>query len=220
MELDEMKTTWMTNDRGLEQKLRINGPAARAAVHTDHALQRHSRYTTFELIANLLVLVVMGAFIGNHLDQPRFLAPALVLHVFTIGLTIACIRQLVQVRAIDYAEPVVSIQQRVERLRIEQIRTTKWTLIAAPLLWTPLLIVAMKGLLGLDAWALLNTRWLAANLLFGATFIPLMLWASRHFAARMEGSPLMQRLMDDLAGRSLQSARGFLDEVKRFEEGA
>ena len=83
---------------------------------------------------------------------------------------------------------------------------------------TPVLIVAFKGFLGVDAYLFLNGRWLLGNLLFGLAFIPLMLWAARRFASRWQGSPLLQSLMDDLAGRSLVAATGFLNELSQFEQ--
>lgn len=204
MELDDFRNNWMENGA-----VRINSRAARAIVRAEDSLRRHWRQLTIELIVDAALLLVIGSFAADHIGEPRFLAPALLLHVAVILLGIPLVRQLVLLRGVDYAEPVVAIQRQVERLRIEQIRSTKWTLLAAPLLWTPLLIVAMKGLLGLDAWALLDTRWLVANVAFGIMFLGGMLWVSR----RIEG-----RWMDALAGRSLETATRHLDEVARFEE--
>jgi hypothetical protein len=79
----------------------------------------------------------------------------------------------------------------------QRIRVTKWTLLSAPLLWTPLLIVALKGQLGLDAYAIFSQSWLAANL---------------------ERSPCIQSLMRDIAGYNLTAAAGFLSSLARFEE--
>ncbi len=204
MELDDFRNHWMENGA-----VRINTRAARAIVRAEDSLRRHWRQLTIELIVDAALLLVIGSFAAGHIREPRFFAPALVLHVAVILLSIPLVRQLVLLRGVDYAEPVVAIQRQVERLRIEQIRATKWTLLAAPLLWTPLLIVAMKGLLGLDAWALLDTRWLVANVAFGIAFLVGMLWVSR----RAKG-----RWMDALAGRSLETATRHLEEVARFEE--
>jgi len=206
MELDDFKAKWMETDA-----IRINTRAARAIVRAEDSLRRHWRQLTLELIVDGLLLLVIGSFTADHFREPRFFVPGLMLHVAVILLSIPLLRQLVFLRGVDYAEPVVAIQRQVERLRIEQIRATKWTLIAAPLLWVPLLIVAMKGLLGLDAWALLDTRWLVANVAFGIAFLAGMLWASRRFEGRW---------MDALAGRSLETATRHLEEVARFEESS
>ena len=67
------------------------------------------------------------------------------------------------------------------------------------------------------AW---GNRWLnrIANLLFGLAVIALAVWVSRRYAERMARSPLVRRLMRDLAGSNLNAAEGFLERVARFEE--
>jgi len=210
MELDDFKQNW--NDGGA---IRVNARAARALVNAEDSLRRQWRGVTFELIVDALALLAIGSFLGDHFREPRFSIPAAVLHLATILLAIPLVRQLVLLRGIDYAQPVVDIQRQVELVRIEEIRATKWTLLAAPLLWVPLLIVALKGLLGIDVWAIFDLAWIAANVLFGVAFIPLMLWASRSLKAR---SPRAQRWMDSLAGRSLRAARLSLKQVADFEK--
>jgi len=218
MELDDFKTLWLENDRKLGQVVRVNMRAAMTLMRAERALRWHSRSLLVELILGILALLVIGSFIGDHLREPRFLVPAVLLHLAAIASTGACVRQLLLLHEIDYAAPVLDIQRRVERMRIERIRITQATFVAAPLLWTPLLIVAMKGLLGLDAWAIFDTAWMIANVLFGAAFLIAMVLLARHYANREGGSPRLQRLMDDLADRSLQQARRSLEEVARFED--
>lgn len=206
MELDDLKATWMENARAA---VRINARALHSLTRAEGALQRHRYSVIVELCGNAMVLLLLGSFIARHGAEARFLVPALALHLGTIALTIACIRQLALIGAVDYGQPVLAIQRAVEQMRIEWIRTTKWTFVTAPLLWVPLLIVSMKGLLGLDAWAILDTGWLVANLAFGAALIPLLLLIARRYRGR---------LMDDLAGRSLTAARQSLQQLSRFEE--
>jgi len=134
-------------------------------------------------------------------------------------LLISSIHQLISVSTIDYAEPIVAIQKKLALLRVRKIRTAKWTLLLAPLLWTPLLIVTMR-FLGMNMYAFPGAieRWLIANLLFGVAYIVLAVWLSRRYAARFERSPFIQQLMNDIAGRSLTAAVRFVTELSRFEE--
>lgn len=121
-------------------------------------------------------------------------------------------------RNIDYSAPVVAIQKELGRLRLQELRILKWVMITAPLVWTPLLIVAIKGLLGLDAYAIFSGAWLAANVAFGVAVLLLAVWISRRYADRMERSPRIQRLMRSLSGYNLSAAEGFLNSLARFEE--
>jgi hypothetical protein len=63
----------------------------------------------------------------------------------------------------------------------------------------------------------LGGAWLAVNALFGLAVIPVMAWVSRRYADRMAQAPFVQRLMNDLAGRSLTAATAFLDQLAAFE---
>lgn len=92
-----------------------------------------------------------------------------------------------------------------------------WTFLLAPLLWIPLLVVAMKGLLGLDAYVIFDTGWLVANALIGIGVIPLMLWVSKRYGDRWHHWSWVQTLMDDIAGRNLKKASAFLEELSIFE---
>jgi hypothetical protein len=98
------------------------------------------------------------------------------------------------------------------------IRHFQWTLLLAPLLWTPLLIVALEGFLRVDAYNTVGAAYLLANLLFGLAIIPPAIWLSKKFGYRMDRSPKIQRLMKDLAGYNLNAASDFLATLSEFEE--
>ncbi len=220
MDLQEMKDRWTEYDRKLDTSLRLNTRILREInlSRVDSALKRLTRLIVFELLMDLGAVVALGMFIASHVGEMRFLAPAVLLDVCAVGFVIASIRQLVALYSLDYSAPVVAIQKQIQTLRIERIRITKWVFLLSPLLWTPLLIVALEGLFGLDSYLFLDGTWLAANLLFGLAFLLLMVWISRRYTDRWQRSPLMQRLMDDIAGRSLTVAAGFLGTLSRFEE--
>lgn len=220
MELDDLKQRWEDQDRKLGAALRLNTRLLQASVlgRAETSLRGLSRFLWFELLTDLLAVVFLGSFIANHVSEPRFLIPAAVLHLCFIGLLMAGVRQLVALKAVDYSEPIVVIQRRLESLRAERIRTVILTLVCAPLLWTPLMIVALKGLFGMDAYATFGALYLIANLLFGLLLIALAVWISKRYEARMNRSPFVQSLMRDLAGKSLASAAAFLGSITDFEK--
>jgi hypothetical protein len=218
MNLDDMKQLWEAQDEKLDTLLRLNTRLLQAPVlgKAESALRRLSFLLGIELLLNVLVALWLGSFLWDHAAEPRFLLPAAVLHLGVIALLAACIRQLVAIGSLDYSAPIVEIQKRMEALRAQRIRATMLTFLGAPLLWTPLLIVGLKGLLGLDAYAILSARYLIANALFGLAVIPLVVWIARRYADRMGRSPLVQRLLRDIAGTNLNAAAGFLSRIERF----
>ncbi|MGA3093398.1 MAG: hypothetical protein ABSD75_32805 [Terriglobales bacterium] len=56
-----------------------------------------------------------------------------------------------------------------------------------------------------------------ANVLFGLSLIPLVFWLSKKFGDRMGRVPFMRQLMNDIAGRNLTAAEGFICTLSEFE---
>ncbi len=220
MEIEELQRLWAEQDEKLDAGIRLNTRLVRESVmgKAEAATRPLSRLLWFELLFAVPAVLLIGSFLAEHVGEARFFFPALGLHLGVIALLVSGIRQLVVLRAIDYGAPILSIQKRLASLRVLRIRTVKWTFVLAPLAWTPLLIVALKGLFGVDAYTMFGARWLIANVLFGLVVIVLAVWLSRRYADRMGGSPIVQRLMRALAGQSLTTAESFLGSLSQFEE--
>jgi hypothetical protein len=119
---------------------------------------------------------------------------------------------------IDYDKPIALIQKQLESLRVLRIRITQWALLTGQVVWwIPFLMVALKGFWDVDAYKVFGTGFLLANIAVGLAIIPLAIWVSRKFGDRMGRSPVMQRLMRELAGYNLNAATGFLAKVSEFE---
>lgn len=220
MDLDDLKQRWEEADRKLDASLRLSTRLLRESAlgKAARATSRLSWLLLPELLLNLGLVVWLGSFIADHFAQARFSIPAVALDLGAIALLIAQGHQWVALRGIDYSAPVVAIQKELGRLRLQELRVFKWVMVTAPLAWTPLLIVSIKGLLGLDAYVLFSGAWLAANVAFGVAVLLLAVWISRRYAERMERSPWIQRLMRNLSGYNLSAAAGFLSSLARFEE--
>ena len=222
MELDNLKRTWEAYDRKLEAILQLNRRALRDALlgKTAAALGRLSRWLWIELACLLVAILWLGSFVWEQSGEPRFLFPAATLHVGTVLLAVLCVRQMVGITAIDHGAPLVEIQRRLEALRVQRIRTSQWTLLLAPLAWTPLLIVLAKGLLAVDIYAVTSVSWLVSNVLFGVLVVATGVWIGRRYADRLKRSTLARRLLRELGGQNLTAARGFLRSLEQFEEEA
>ena len=219
MTFEDMEEQWKRQDATLETILHLN-IAQLSATHfasMSAALDRVRRSIWLELLINVAALLMLGSFIGNNIDDLRYVTPAAVVHIGAIMLVAACIHQLVGLRRVDYAGPVVEVQRRLTRLRMSRIRTSKWTLLVAPSLWTPLLLVIMKGVLRVDAYAVFDSGWITVNVLGSLAFIPAMMWVAHRYGERLSRSPLLQELANDLAGRNLNEANAFADRLAAFE---
>ncbi len=220
MELEELKALWNQNDRELEASTRLNRLlfAQWNLRKSDTSLERLARGITFELIVNLAGIVLLGCFAAGHAGEPKFLIPAAVLDIYAIALVIAGARQLFALRSLDYDEPVVAIQRRLQRLRLARIRATMWTLFFAPLMWVPLLIVASRAFFGIDIYAAVSPAWLAANATLGLVVIPVAIAVAKAYGSKLERATPMRFLADEIAGRSLAAALDDLAAIRRFAE--
>jgi serine/threonine-protein kinase len=222
MELDDLKQNWDDQERKLDAGLRLNTRLLHTSKlgRAETAIRRLARLLWMGLSVNAGLALWLGSFLGDHWSEPRFLIPAAALHLGVLALLAAGIHQLAAIRGLDFSAPVVTIQKRLESLRAQRIRAVMLTLLASPLAWIPMLIVSLKGLLGVDAYAVLDRGWLIANVLCGLAVIPVGAWAARRFADRLDRSPLARRLLRDLAGYNLSAATGFLDSLAELERGA
>ena len=219
MELDELKQKWAEHDRKLEVNIRLTRQLLSATKmnRARSALQRLAVFLALESVIALVVIIALGSFISDHIAMVRFEVPAAALDLFEIATLIVLIQQIRLALCIDYSKPVAAIQKRLESLRMLHIRHFQWTLLLAPLLWTPLMIVALEGFLRVDAYKTLGAAYLLANLLFGLAIIPLAIRLSKKFGDRMDHSPKIQWLMKELAGYNLNAASDFLATLSEFE---
>jgi hypothetical protein len=219
MDFDTLQRRWDRLNETLDTRLDQQSQALRALYFqtVQRAVRRSSWGLSAEVIITLPVLLLLGSFLAAHITEPRFFVPALLLQLFAIVQLALHIHKLVVLRSLDYSEPVVSIQKRLAALRVRWLRQLVWLYACLPLLWPPLLIVAMQGLLGLDAYALLGLPYLGVNLLVGLACVPLVLWLARALAPRVGHVPALRRLVDDLTGRSLREALDTLDAAAAFE---
>ncbi|HYW12435.1 MAG TPA: hypothetical protein VE871_10760 [Longimicrobium sp.] len=218
MELDEMKQSWQAYDRKLDASLELNAHLLRITMlgRAQTAVGRLSWLLAVELLGALAALVWLVSFTVRHAGEARFAVPGAMLGLCALALAITAGRQFAVLRELDYGQPVLAIQSRLEALRLERLRGTLVALVLGPLLWVPALIVLVKGVLGVDAYVLFSQAWILANVLFGGAVLAGAVWASRRYADRMERSPRLQRLMRDLAGHNVNHAIGFVEELRRF----
>jgi hypothetical protein len=218
MELEDLRALWEGQNDKLDAIVRLNSRALQKAKleKADTALGWLYRWILVEVIGNIGGIVLLGWFIASNFTQLRFVIPGAVLDACLIAVNVALIGQMTAIRDIDYGAPVVTIQRKVELLRIRRIETMKWTFAFCPLVWVPLLIVSFEGLFGVDVYAAFGDSYLLANLLFGIAVIPVAVWISKRYAGRVSRSPFLERAMRVIAGSELSEAADSLNEVMRF----
>lgn len=220
MNFDDIKNQWSAFDKKLDNSIKLNTLLLKEVSlnKTNSFLRRLSLSIYIELILSFFVLMVLGNFIWNNLQEIKFLIPAISLDLFVIFLVHSGVRQLIAINSIDFSEPIITNQKKLESLKVRRINETKMVFLVSPLLWVPLLIVIVRGITGLDPYSIFSASWLVGNFLFGLVVIPLVLWVSRRYSHKFQSSPLVRAIMNDIAGHSLNEAISFLNKLSKFEE--
>lgn len=225
MELDEMKSRWMEIEQRLDAidaRLELGrfvgrtgvGDRARSKLRFVHAV------LWFEIASGGLIVLLIGSYLADNIGTPRFAIPAALMHLGAILLIGLALRQLVALKTIDFAGSVVVMQRRLTEVGVIRARANRWLLIASPLIWSLLVIVVPHGLLGFDIYTEFGLPWVAGNLAFGVAAIAAVAWVSRRFPDWYRDSAFVRGLGDDLTGRRVAAASGFLREIAEFETEA
>jgi hypothetical protein len=217
MELDDLKTAWRSMERRLEES-----EAATRAVRRDMKMDR-TRTTLRRLSWGqaimaaiwLAVAVIVAPFWVQHRAVPHLLLAGAALHVYAVMGIISSVIQLAWLASIDHAAPVVAMQRRLAILR--RVRIWSQLIMGLPMwvLWVVATMVGAKWLWDVDLYAQ-APAWIHVSLLVGAVGIVLSLWLPRRFGHTPRGSRFVQRVLDDLAGRSLVRVTRELDELAGF----
>jgi hypothetical protein len=221
MDLDILKEKWAEQDRKIDSCMRLNRRLLMAVNmnRLQSPLRRFALFAGLGVFLGLFTLAILGRFIYTHWAEPRFAIPAVGLHVWVIVFAAASIRQIVMALQIDCNKPIASIQRQIELLRVLRLRVIRWAILTGQLVWwIPFVIVALKGLWGVDAYKVFGVRFLITNVAVGVALIPAAIWMSKKFGDRMEHPPAMQRFMRDLAGYNITAASNFLATLSEFEE--
>lgn len=216
MEFDELKAAWHTLDARIEA-----GRALNAKVFTELKLERARSarrplwwFLSTQLAIALGSVVLLGTFLADHWQVPRFAVPAILLDIAAVMLIASTVGQLRVLITIDFGQAVVSIQSILTELAVRRAREVRWQWLLMLPLWTPLAVVVMQGIFGVDIYRWFGAPWIAANVAVGIVLTPLLVWLAQHFGnLRHE---IARRPVDDLAGRRLAEAQRRLDEVVAF----
>lgn len=219
MTLDDLQQQLAAYDAKLDRSLRLSLTALRDTRmrRAESALRRLAISIGLEVALNCVAMTLLGGYCADHIGEPRFFVPAFVLDLVALALILTGARQLAALASFDRGAPVVALQKRLERLRVERILVTKWVFLLAPVLWTPLLIVALNALGGIDAWVHLGTTYLVLNVIFGVAVMPILLWIARRVTGLVGRSRRLHSLLADVRGDSLARARAFLTEIESLE---
>lgn len=219
MELDDMKQAWARMElrqERMDQLLRAD-LRERQVEKSRKAMRWSLLWQGLEIGGWLAFVIWVATFWVANRHTPHLLVMGLLLHVYGIAAIWSSATQLfLLTRIYMFDAPVLVQQRRLARLR--RFRFYSTLLLGLPwwCLWLLVPLVALKDFAGVDLYAV-SSGWIWTNMAVGLAGIGICLWLARRFAGRPIRSAFLQRMVDDMSGRSLQRASRQLDEIARFE---
>ena len=213
MELDDLKQAWATLDRRLarQESLRLH---LFRSDRLDKA-RRGLRPLFWGQIVQILfgaAMIVLGAALWNSQRETfALLATGLVIHAYGIVTIIASGLVLAAMARIDYAAPVLAIQQRLAALR--RTYALAGAVVGLPwwLMWL-FVTVAIPGLGGVNMYAA-APAFVWISIAIGVAGLLGTWWFHRRQAKRIDANA-----WDAMAAcGGLRKAQAIVDEVARFE---
>jgi hypothetical protein len=215
MELDDLKAAWQDLDRRLEAQQHLTRLAFR-----DSRFERMRRSMLplaagqlLQIVAGLALCLLFAPYWIAHWGTAHLVACGMLLHAYGVMLVAFAAGDLLRIARIDYAAPVLEIQQRLGELAAWRGRCVVWFVVAGCFIWVPLALIAFNAL-GADLWL---HRPQMVGWFVGSSCVALgASWALARFARRPGQERLAQALADSAVGRSLAKARTVLAEVAEF----
>lgn len=221
MELDDLKAALRTLDDRLDRQHAFQLRTWRQdRLDRAQANLRSMRWAQFARIGGGLALMYCA--LPAWLDlwpHPLPVACGLLLHLYAILLCASGARTLWLISGIDFAAPVLTIQQQLARLRASYLRSGFWLGNAWWVLWAPMLVAIaawqMPDWMPASAWdAPRAARFLLLNIGVGIVGIALVagcmaLWRKR--------SPDSLQRFEDRSSAGIAKARAALAELEAFE---
>ena len=219
MELDEMKRAWAHMDLrqdGMEALLR-QGFRDRRMDKARGAMRWSLLGQAVEIACWVAFVVFVASFWVAHRQVTHLLLVGLLLHAYGIaGIWSSATQWFLLSRIYLFDAPVLVLQRRLAQLR--RFRMVSTLALGLPwwFLWLLVPLVVLTWWSGVDQFAR-APGWIWACMAVGVAGTGFSLWLARRLAGRAMRSPWLQRVVDDMSGRTLARVSRQLDEIARFE---
>jgi hypothetical protein len=219
MELDELKQTWTEHAQKLDRILSLNLQGLKTAQldKTRSALGRFRAFRFREMVVGIFVLVLLGSYIADRISIPTLAIPAFIVFASFLVPVIANIRQLLLLERISYADPVTTIQRKLEEIKLRYLRSFTLPVLMLPL-YMAYVAVTFDLFFHIDIFANARTGFLWANLAVSLIFIVPAVWVLRNLSFKNTNNPVIRAFVHGNGGEQMVAALEFLKALQEFEE--
>jgi hypothetical protein len=170
----------------------------------------------FEMLVGILVLIPLGFYIADRISVPTLAIPALIFAASILVPVIGNIRQLILLGQISYADPVTTIQRKLEEIKLHYLRSFRLPVLMLPL-YMVYIVLGFNLLFGADLLAHPDPTFLWVNLAVSLIFVAPAVWVVRNLSFKNIGNPVIRALVHGGGGKQMIAALEFLRVLQEFE---
>lgn len=226
MELDELKTMWLSNDAKLEKILDLNAKSIELiqAQKLASKLAPLYRQRVVECVFHAVAILLLAVFLATNISQFRYVFSAIVLLVFYKTTFLDGLRQISIIKRMDYSRDLVTIQSSLVVLQTRMLKYARLAVLLIPtFLAYPVIIskvirdLNIKAFAGFDIIRQSNGNWWSAQLVAFIILIPLGLWFYKEVSYKNLHKKWVKNFIQRSFGTRTTKALEFLKELQSLK---
>jgi hypothetical protein len=226
MELDELKTMWLSNDAKLDRSIKLNEQSIEL-IRTQKVISKLTplyRQRVIESIFHLVAIVLLAGFLFKNISQFPYAASAIVLLAFYTTTFLNALKQINIIKTMDYSKDLATIQSSLVVLQTHILNYAKLTVLFIPtfLAYPVILTEAIKDfniktLADFDIIKQSNGNWWSVQLIVFIVLIPLGLWFYKEVSYKNFHKKWVKNFIQRSSGTRVTKALEFLRELQSLK---
>jgi hypothetical protein len=226
MELDELKTMWLSNNSKLEKSLKLNEQSIEL-IQTQNVASKLAplyRQRVIEIIFHLAAMVLLIGFLFKNISLFPYTVSAIVLLAFYTTLFVNALKQINVIKTMDYSKDLATIQSSLVVLQTHILNYAKLSVLFIPaFLAYPVILTKVikdfniKALAGFDIIKQSHGNWWSVQLIVFIVFIPLGLWFYKEVSYKSLHKKWVKNFIQTSSGTRVTKALEFLKELQALK---
>lgn len=219
METNELKELFAAYDAKLDRALQLNEGSLKK-IKLDK-IKKQTRWISvlrsIEVVSFSILVIVLGSYIADNWAVTHLAVSGIILHVFSLIALVGSIGQLVLLQQIDYANPIVEIRKKIEKVNSHALLFLKLVFLSAPIWWAyPL--VALDYFFNIDLYSHLDPDFVLNYVVVNALLIFPLVWFLSKLNFKNLHIKWIRRTIGFFTGTKTKKALEFLNEIEEFEK--
>ncbi len=226
MELDQLKTTWLSNDKKLEKSLKLNEQSIEL-IQTQKVASKLTplyRQRVIECIFHSIAIVLLIAFLFKNIAEFPYAISAIALLAFYITTFINALKQINLIRNMDFSKDLATMQSSLVLLQTHIINYAKLAILFIPtFLAYPTVLTKVikdfdiKALADFDIMAKSNGSWWTAELVALIILVPLGIWFYKEVTNSNMDKKWVRNFIQKSSGTRVTKALEFMNELQHLK---